>query len=1291
MRKLASLFLAACFLLLSAQTTEIFNVYVNGLPVATSLGATDQFYVRQGGTSKQVPFSVLPQGSVTVTGTPTTGDCAKFATATSISDAGTCGDVASVAVTTPTGLGVAGSPCTGVCAIVLSWSGTIPNAQIPTPTATAPGGVEAVTCASGLFFNVIPTNGIPTCATPAGGGNVSTSGTITSGGCAQFNSTTTIVSVSPCNSGGGGSSGGFTNYVNIKTYGATGDGTCHALSTAYGSLAAAQAVYPFVSDLTQCIDWAAWQQAINVAYTAAPNGLSGQQGMNAVYCPSGVYALSNPLIADIPNNTAGTASAWASGTTYGNGAIVKYNGLPMVSAGSGNVGNPPTLYDLFPSNIQPGGFGNYPTASIWAAVTISNASPAVFTINTTGGFSGSQGNVTANMPLVVFTQQFAAPGGSSPALPTGINPNQVYYVIGSSINNSAGTFQVSATPGGSAVNTSSAGVGNFFVSGQVWQFAPDSSGTQFVSRVSLIGDAGMTGNAGCLLQTQFNWSSPAVVIGPQNGILIQNISLVGQVVGGTQGSPGNVGYRCTAPYANNGPAQATGGNVAAVGWAVMSNGGGATRTKLENVGAFGFYFADVHSYGTNGEIADHNTWQNVSFQGTCVGLNMAATQAFINGVHDSTIGMTTTGVYANLQEGVKVDGGDFSTFDALSNSFAITSVSTSSSCGTMFLCVTATITSPDTNFQQPMCAYSAGQANSTGNTIWPNAWPFASGCGYNTFIIKTAQWGAVPMYIMNYNPFTFVATFGIPKSYNAIYNGNCCGSNFTSEITAATTLYAVEATMPFFGNSQIDTIHLENDGVPYTLSCFCTTFFGGVRPVELKNVYLNVEASLSGGACCNQSQTTKAYYRFLAQQVIPFINSSSGDTIVDHLTGGGITQAAGGTISALGPDRILLATGIGNYVEMRHTTGTAFNNGQSTGSSWNAQAPLFDFYPREEYAIPLVGSTQGQLSGGYISYGGQAYGSGMWDNGSQLGPFSELSLSSGGQPTDMFNQWATKGWGQAPQWGVRPAPYTNPCILPSQATSLGSLPAITYNANLQDLVQVASGGSGYNNGDTITLAGGTFSSPAVLQVTGTSSGAVTSVKTNGGNGGNYSQVPAGGANFTQSSTSGSGSGATFVSTGNVWFVNYVIGYPRLWGGHLYHACSYNNVDFGSHGSLTNALAIKSTHQAYSYFQNLTTTNVGGFLAGGGLWSMDGASPFINMSYGALQLMFPGLQFNLTGSGSCSGTENFIVLEVHPTLGYVKVVRADTDGSGFVPALAASGTTCTGSTIGMASPSLVFPY
>lgn len=59
----------------------------------------------------------------------------------------------------------------------------------------------------------------------------------------------------------------FGDEKSIMDFGAVGDGTSHPLSERYASLAAAQAVYSFVTALTQEIDWAALQAGINWAGT----------------------------------------------------------------------------------------------------------------------------------------------------------------------------------------------------------------------------------------------------------------------------------------------------------------------------------------------------------------------------------------------------------------------------------------------------------------------------------------------------------------------------------------------------------------------------------------------------------------------------------------------------------------------------------------------------------------------------------------------------------------------------------------------------------------------------------------------------------------------------------------------------------------------------------------------------------------------------------------------------------------------------------------------------------------
>lgn len=71
---------------------------------------------------------------------------------------------------------------------------------------------------------------------------------------------------------------------NVKDYGAIGDGASHPLSAFYGSLAAAQAVYPHAASLTDEIDWAAWAAAKTATGWPANEG--------AITVPPGSYRFS---------------------------------------------------------------------------------------------------------------------------------------------------------------------------------------------------------------------------------------------------------------------------------------------------------------------------------------------------------------------------------------------------------------------------------------------------------------------------------------------------------------------------------------------------------------------------------------------------------------------------------------------------------------------------------------------------------------------------------------------------------------------------------------------------------------------------------------------------------------------------------------------------------------------------------------------------------------------------------------------------------------------------------------
>jgi len=88
------------------------------------------------------------------------------------------------------------------------------------------------------------------------------------------------------------------SFLNVKLYGAIGDGTSHPLSSRFATLDSAKLVYPFATSLAQEIDWAAIQLAIN---TAALNAIQVTDDRfynnNTVFIPKsiGAYVTKDPI------------------------------------------------------------------------------------------------------------------------------------------------------------------------------------------------------------------------------------------------------------------------------------------------------------------------------------------------------------------------------------------------------------------------------------------------------------------------------------------------------------------------------------------------------------------------------------------------------------------------------------------------------------------------------------------------------------------------------------------------------------------------------------------------------------------------------------------------------------------------------------------------------------------------------------------------------------------------------------------------------------------------------------
>lgn len=185
------------------------------------------------------------------------------------------------------------------------------------------------------------------------------------------------------------------------------------ITTTDVTYSSAQTLYavPFNGNLISLYDGSSWQQYFTSEISLALGTLTNAVGYDVFcYANSGIPTLE--------------FTAWTNSTTratnlvYQNGILCKTGSLTRRYMGS--------FYNQGNKN---------------STVTITNASPAVITY--------TSHNLSVNAP-VVFT--------TSGTLPTGITASTTYYVA--SIGTiAANTFNISATPGGALINTSSAGSG----------------------------------------------------------------------------------------------------------------------------------------------------------------------------------------------------------------------------------------------------------------------------------------------------------------------------------------------------------------------------------------------------------------------------------------------------------------------------------------------------------------------------------------------------------------------------------------------------------------------------------------------------------------------------------------------------------------------------------------------------------------------------------------------------------------------------------------------------------------
>lgn len=125
------------------------------------------------------------------------------------------------------------------------------------------------------------------------------------------------------------------DWINPRDYGAIADGTSHPLSSRYSTLAAAQAICPEATALTQQIDWCAMQAAIDhITAQAATAGVQGTPG-GRIKVPAGAsLKLGTTLVASRISLTIAGDDQYASAILAGANPMLAFGLSNGMGAGS---------------------------------------------------------------------------------------------------------------------------------------------------------------------------------------------------------------------------------------------------------------------------------------------------------------------------------------------------------------------------------------------------------------------------------------------------------------------------------------------------------------------------------------------------------------------------------------------------------------------------------------------------------------------------------------------------------------------------------------------------------------------------------------------------------------------------------------------------------------------------------------------------------------------------------------------------------------------------------------------
>jgi len=677
--------------------------------------------------------------------------------------------------------------------------------------------------------------------------------------------------------------------------------------------------------------------------------------------------------------------------------------------------------------------------------------------------------------------------------------------------------------------------------------------------------------SGCVIRPRFN-NSVYFVMGYGNGPTLENVTFY--PVGTTSGY-------CSQPI--------TGAAVAILGTA--PSGGGANRTLLRNVAAQYAYYGviigpnTIENFNNGGVLSAETKVDNLNVIGACVGYFVTNSQGFINNLTNSTIDATTA-IWTQSPVGVAVYNGNISHTQASNaTSFGLSAVT--AVFDGVGLRVTGTLALAGDPWMNVSCTDPGGVAANNYNR-------FNNQCHqnlYNAWALKLSGNILVPLVLVAFNPGTGVATWrGLDEwlqGYGGVTGPLATGSvatALTTEINTQTRIWGAETSRSFVGSGiTADQIHVETLQ-PYEL--VDTTWTAGTTQATiLRNIYLNTEftfaTAYSPGNSVSEAQ-------FFAAQQFSFIkigvgaNASGGNVILESVCCN--TTAAGVSQEPMIVDlQSGLTAGDGRLIVKGGT--------------------LIHFNHR----FPAAANGAGNMTGGsnWSNNGSAAFGQGDYDST----PF----LGVGTINTGANDIMRSNGWNSGPFWGVRPAPWTMPCVSPAQyVTLIGTLPAISGSYTVSypllwsgQMYRICD----WNMTPTVYSAGSTYPFGALVCT---------------------AALPC-------------PPGSQYISRINGNIGNTPASSPTQWAPFFYRFVSNHGV-------------------GYSFGQNITFN-----------WTIRNNYPWVQWGNTIAIPFFPGLELGLAGTqAGCTTQENFILREVHYTLQYGALFLTDNDVAGaMVPQFGAA--------------------